>query len=201
AVVRLRPEVLADALDQVRPAGAAGVDRALRVGAHHPHPPGASLLEVPAGAADGAAGADAGHEVGDPAVGLPPQLWPGRLVVRQWVVDVGVLVGLPGAGNLPRQPVGDVVVRLRVLGRHGGRADHHLGAVRPEHADLVDGHLVRAHEHAAVTLPLGHDGQPDAGVAAGRLDDRATGAQLAGLLGGLDHPQRDAVLDRAAGCE
>ena len=36
-VVRLRPEVLADALDQVRPAGAAGVDRALRVGADDPY--------------------------------------------------------------------------------------------------------------------------------------------------------------------
>ena len=39
AVVGRRPDVLADALHQVRPAGAARVDRALRVGADHLHPP------------------------------------------------------------------------------------------------------------------------------------------------------------------
>ena len=37
AVVRLRPEVLADPLDQVGAPGPAGVDRALRVGADDPH--------------------------------------------------------------------------------------------------------------------------------------------------------------------
>ena len=35
----------------------------------------------------------------------------------------------------------------------------------------------------------------------GRLDDRAAGLELAGRLGGLDHPQGDAVLHRAAGVE
>src|SRR5256885_1063299 len=42
-------------------------------------------------------------------------------------------------------------------------------------------------------------GQADAGVAAGGLDDGAAGLQGAGLLGVLDHGQRDAVLDGAAG--
>ena len=73
-VVVVGPEVLADALDQVRPAGAAGVDRALGSAPIDLDPPVGHLLEVPAGAADRAAGADAGDEVGDPAVGLPPDL-------------------------------------------------------------------------------------------------------------------------------
>src|SRR5690606_18528285 len=41
--------------------------------------------------------------------------------------------------------------------------------------------------------------QADAGVAAGRLDDRAAGLERAGFLGILDHRQCDAVLDRAGG--
>ena len=48
---------------------------------------------------------------------------------------------------------------------------------------------------------LGDHRQADAGVAGGRLDDRAAGLELAGGLRGLDHPGRDAVLHRAAGVE
>ena len=140
-------------------------------------------------------------EVRDLAVGLPPDLRAGRLVVAERVVAVGVLVGLPGAVDLADQPVGDVVVAVGVLGCDGGRAHDHLGAVRLEHVALVLADLVRAHEDAVVALGLRHHRQPDAGVARRRLDDRAAGLELAALLGGLDHPQRDPVLDRAAGVE
>jgi len=47
-------------------------------------------------------------------------------------------------------------------------------------------------------LLLQHHRQPDAGVARGRLDDRAAGLQDAAAFGVFDHRQRDAVLDRAA---
>lgn len=40
-----------------------------------------------------------------------------------------------------------------------------------------------------------------AGIAGGRFDDRAAGSQEAVAFGGLDHPQADSVLDRAAGVE
>src|SRR2546423_894810 len=56
-VVRPRPEILADALDQVWPAGPAGVHRALRVGSDDLHPAAGDLLEVPADAGDRATGA------------------------------------------------------------------------------------------------------------------------------------------------
>jgi hypothetical protein len=198
-VVGVRPEVLADALDQVGAAGAAGVDRAGGVGADHLHGR-VLLLEVAAGAADRAAGADTGDEVGDLPVGLRPDLGAGGLVVRPRVVRVGVLVRLPRA-RLRREPVRDVVVGVRVLRLDGGRADDHLGAVRLEHVALVLADLVGAHEDAVVALLLGDHGQPDAGVARRRLDDRPPGLQLAGGLGGLDHALGDAVLHGAAGVE
>ncbi len=199
-VVGGRPEVLADALDEVRTAGAAGVDRALGVGADDLDLPAADLLEVVAGTGDRAARADARDEVGDLPVRLLPQLRTGGLVVRTGVVRVAVLVGLPGAG-LAREAVGHVVVRVRVLGVDGGRADHDLGAVRAHHVDLVHGHLVRADEDALVALLLGHDGESYTRVAAGRLHDGATGLEGSALLGGLDHPYGDPVLHGSAGIE
>jgi hypothetical protein len=88
-----------------------------------------------------------------------------------------------------------------VLRRDGRRAHHDLGAVGLEGVALVLAHLVGADEHALVAPALGDHGQADAGVAAGRLHDRASGPQLAGLLGRFDHPQRDPVLHTATGVE
>ena len=88
-----------------------------------------------------------------------------------------------------------------MLGRDGGRADDDLRAVRLEHVALVLADLVGADEDAVVAARLGDHGQPDAGVARGRLDDRAAGLQRTGGLGGVDHPRRDPVLHRAAGVE
>ncbi|CAI9398470.1 hypothetical protein HIDPHFAB_00001 [Nocardioides sp. T2.26MG-1] len=199
AVVGLGPEVLAHALDQVGPPGAAGVDRPGRVRAHDLHG-GALLLEVAADPGDRPAGADAGDEVGDLALGLRPDLGAGGLVVRPRVVRVGVLVRLPGA-RLGGQPVGDVVVGVGVLGLDRGRAHDDLRAVRLEHVALVLTDLVGADEDALVALLLRDHRQPDARVAGRRLHDRAPGLELAGRLSGLDHPGRDAVLHGAAGVE
>ena len=121
--------------------------------------------------------------MGDPAVGVGPDLRAGRLVVAGRVLRVRVLVGLPGARGLPDQPVGHRVVGVRVLGCDRRRADHHLGAVGPQHVALVLADLVRADEDAVVAALLGDQRQPDAGVPAGRFDDGAAGLQLPGLLG------------------
>ena len=74
-VERLRPEVLADALDEVGPDVllAARVDRADRVGADDDHAR-VALLEVAPGAGDRAAGAHAGDELRGSAGGLLPDL-------------------------------------------------------------------------------------------------------------------------------
>jgi hypothetical protein len=197
-VVRGGPEVLADALDEVGAPGAAGVDRALGVGADDAHAPLRHLLEVPADAADGAAGADAGHEVRDLALGVAPDLGAGGLVVAERAVGVGVLVGLERAGDLAREPVAHRVVGVGVVGRHRGGRDHDLGAVGREHVALVLADLVGEHEHAAVAALLGDEREADAGVAGGRLDDGAARLQLPVALGRVDDARGDAVLGAAA---
>jgi hypothetical protein len=195
------PEVLPDALDEVGAAGATGVDRALRVGAHDLDRAAALLLEVATHAADSAAGAHAADEVGDLPFRLLPDLRAGGLVVGARVVRVGVLVGLPGALDLTHQAVGDAVVGVGVLGVDRRRAHDHFGAVRLQHVALVLGDLVRADEDALVALGLRHHRQADTGVARRRLDDRAARLQRPVRLGGFDHPQRDPVLHRAARVE
>src|SRR6185312_9488492 len=42
-------------------------------------------------------------------------------------------------------------------------------------------------------------GEPEAGVASGRFDERTARLDLAGALGRLDQVQADSILDRAAG--
>ena len=61
--------------------GAARVHRSLGIGADHPDRAVRYILEVPAGSGDGPAGADAGHEMGDLAIGVGPDLRAGALVV------------------------------------------------------------------------------------------------------------------------
>ena len=139
------------------------------------HLPAGHLLEVAAGAGDGAAGADARDEVGDLAVGVGPDLGPGGLVVAGRPHRVGVLVGLPRAVDLLDQPVGDAVVAVRVVGRHRRRAHHDVGAVGAQHVLLVLADLVGADEDALVAALLGDQRQPDAGVAGRRFDDGAAG--------------------------
>ena len=193
-------EVLADALDEVRMhlVLAGGVDRALGIGADDEQV-GLLLLEVAPRAGDRAAGADGDHERVDLAAGLLPDLGARRLVVRVGVARVRVLVGLVGAGDLLGEPVRDRVVALGRLGRDRVGADDDLGAVRAQQRDLLLAHLVRHHEDAAVALERGGDRKADAGVARGRLDDRAARLQLPCALGLLDQLDADPVLDRPAG--
>ena len=197
-VVGGRPEVLADALHEI------GVDvvrlredRALRVGAHDEEV-GLVLPEEACGARDRAAGADREHDRVELAAGRLPDLGPRRLVVRLRVRLVGVLVRLERARDLLGQAVGDRVVALRRLGRHGGRADDDLGAVAAQQRALLLGDLVRHHEDAAVALDGRGDREAHAGVPARRLDDRPARAQLPLALGRLDHADPDAVLHAPA---
>ena len=190
-------EVLADALDEVGPARPAGEHRALGVGGDDPHG-GVLRLEVAGDAGDRAARAGPGDEVGDPPVGLAPDLGPGGQLVGPRVRRVGVLVG-PERRQLAGQAFGHRVVALRVVGLDGHRAHHHLGAVGPEQRDLLRCHLVGHHEHAAVAALGGDDGETDAGVPARRLDDGAARSQRPVALGLQDHLQRRPVLRRPAG--
>ncbi len=131
-------------------------------------------------------------------LGLLPQLRAGALVVRERVVRVGVLVRAPRARGVGDLLARHRVVRARILGRDGGRADQHLGAVRAKDVDLLGADLVGHREDALVAPLSGHDREPDTGVAAGRLHDGAARPELSLALGGFDHDLRDPVLHRAA---
>jgi hypothetical protein len=128
------------------------------------------------------------------AVRLLPELRPRRRVVRLGVRGIGVLVRLESAGNLLGEPVGDRVVALRRVRVDGRRGDDDLGAVRPEHRDLLLAHLVRHDEDAAVAAERRRHGEADAGVPRGRLDDGPARPEPAVALGGLDHREPDPVL-------
>ena len=155
----------------------------------------AVLLEVPADARDRAAGPHGDHERVDVAsVRLLEELGPGRLVVRLGVRRVRVLVGLEASWYLLSQTVGNAVVALRRVRVDRGRRDDDLGAVRAQHRDLLLAHLVRHHEDAAVAAERRGHRQPHAGVARGRLDDRAPRPQAPVLLRSLDHREPDTVL-------
>ena len=160
---------------------------------------GVLFLEVPAHARDRATGPAAGHEGGDLPVGLLPDLGARRPVVDLGVGQVGELVGPPGTGNLAGEAVGHAVVAVRRVGWDRGRRDDDLGTVGLQEPDLLAAHLVGQHENAAVALDGGRHGQPDAGVAGGRLDDRAAWPQPALPLGLVDHRDGDTVLDASTG--
>ena len=72
------------------------------------------LLEVLGGAADGAAGADAGHPVGDLAVRLPPDLGTRGTVVGLGVGLVVILIGEVGP-LLVADALGDLVIRAGIV--------------------------------------------------------------------------------------
>ncbi len=74
-----------------------------------------------------------------------------------------------------------------------------LGAQRPQHRPALERHAFGHRQGHFIAPDSGHEGQPNARIATGRLDDLPTGRQLTVPLGGLDHGQADAILDAAQG--
>ena len=60
----------------------------------------------------------------------------------------------------------------------------------------LDGKAVGHRHHERIALLSADHGEPDAGVAAGRLDHRLARLEGAGALGRLDHVKREPVLHR-----
>ena len=122
----------------------------------------------------------------------------GRAAVDLRVGGVRELVGQEARRRAPRRsraaastasfiPPSDSVIWTR-------------GAVEPQQALALAAHALRHRQHELVALGRADERQRDAGVAAGRLDDRrAARLDPALALGGLDHRHADPVLDAAAG--
>ena len=76
----------------------------------------------------------------------------------------------------------------------GAGGEHNLRAKGQQQHAPLQAHGLRHGEDQLVALDGGHKGQRDAGVAAGGLNQHGlAGRDLAGLFGGLDHGEADAV--------
>ena len=188
-----------DALDWVRPLLPARQHRrGIRLDGHHLERRLARLDHL-AHAGDRAAGADAGNQVVDLAVGVAPDF-----LGRGAAVDLGVgrVLELLRQKVLLRVGSDDIFGTLdRPAHAFGTGREDQLGAVgAQQHAPLL-AHGFGHDQDALVALGGADQGQGDAGVAAGRLDDDRVLVDQAGLLGGVDHGKADAVLDAGAGIE
>ena len=155
-------------------------------------------LQILTDAGDRAACADARDKDVHLAVGVVPDLGTRGCKVRGGVRRVDKLPGDKAVRDLLRKFVclGDRALHaLRAFGQHQLRAVclHQLAALHR--------HGLGHHNDDAVTARCRHRGKPDAGVAAGRLDDDRVGLQQSLCLGVVDHRLGNAVLDRSGGVE
>ena len=88
-----------------------------------------------------------------------------------------------------------------MLRRHRRRAYDNLRPVRTEQLHLFAGDLVRHRKYAVVAAQGSDNGQADAGIAGGGLDDCPSRQQFAFPLRRCDHGQGRAVLDATSGVQ
>ena len=154
------------------------------------------LAQQLADAGDGPAGADGGDEGVDLAAGGLNDLAGGRAAVDVGVGGVLELLGHKDVGlGLGELAGGEDGAGHALDGR--GQVD--LGAEAFEEAAALDGHVFGHGEDEAIALHRGDHGEPNAGIAGGRLDDGRAGPEGSRALRVLDHGEGDAVLDGAAG--
>ncbi len=197
-VIVLRDEAGDDALDAVLARRAAVQDR--RLGGLDGDGGEARLarLEGAGNARDGAARAHAAHDDVDGAGGVAPDLLGGGRLVDGGVRGVLELLRDDGVGRLGVNLLGLGDGPLDAVG--GGR-QHELRAVLADKSAPLDRHGLGKHDDHSVAERGAEGGKRDAGVAARGLDDRATGLELAGALGGSDQRVADPVLHGARGVE
>ena len=85
----------------------------------------------------------------------------------------------------------------RAFHAFGAGREHQLRAEHREQRAALERHRLGHGEDELVALGRGDEGQRDAGVAAGRLDDHGVLVDHAALLGVFDHGHADAVLHAA----
>src|SRR5712692_1867250 len=195
AIQHPRDERRPDALDRVRASLAAGEHGRLRRldgdDAHARH----LRLEDLAHAGHRAPRAHARHERVESAVDRLEDLERRRAPVGLGVRGVLELLGHEVVGVLAQELLRRVDGARHALDR--GR-DVELRAEAREEALALDAHVVGHRQDEPVALHRGRHREPDAGVAARRLDDRRAGLEQAARLRVLEHRQRDPVLHAAA---
>jgi hypothetical protein len=104
-------------------------------------------------------------------------------------------------GELVEDDAAPLVAQLlRHIARqfHAARlaGQHQFRAICRHALATLDALIFRHHQNHPVAAHGGHHRQRNAGVSAGRLDQRVTGLDVTALFGATDHRQRWTVLDR-----
>ncbi len=86
-----------------------------------------------------------------------------------------------------------------MLRKQVGRSHDDLGSIGGEEVSLLLRHLVRNRANDAIPANRADHGEANPGVSRGRLDNRPTGSEKAGLLGCVDHRNGDSLFDGSAG--
>ena len=102
--------------------------------------------------------------------------------MRLGIVGIAELVDEVRAAALGDRRA-EILVVLRMALADVGARQHDFRAHRAQVEDLLLAHLVGQHQDQAIALLRGDQRETEAGVAGGRLDDRAAGLQIAALLG------------------
>ena len=154
------------------------------------------VLDVAADAGQRAAGADAGDEYVDVAVGVFPDFRAGGFFMDRRVGRVAELL----QDQVTIRVGGDDLFRFGDGAFHAFRpfGQYQIGAQRLEQLAALDAHGFRHGQRQLVTACGGNEGQRDAGVAAGRLHQLFAGGQHAALFRIPNHIGTDAAFDAEA---
>src|SRR6185312_12647408 len=115
-----------------------------------------------------------------------PDLRASAAIVRERIGGVGVLIRAACAWHLAGKARGDGLVVVFIAVHSAAGADHHLGAIGAQQAALLLGDLIRHDADQPIALDGGGQRETRAGVAAGRLDNRAARLELAATLHRFD---------------
>ncbi|VTR64010.1 hypothetical protein DESC_120102 [Desulfosarcina cetonica] len=157
------------------------------------------FLQPPGKAHEGSRGTHGGHQVGQGAAGLLPDLHRRSKVVGLPVGRIVVLIGHEiGVGIFAGQAVDllDGAVGTQVAGR-----EQNIGPACAQDLLAFDAGRLAHGQQQRVALDRTDHRQADAGIAAGGLDNGLAGFEFSRTLAGFDHRQGRPVLDRAAGIE
>ena len=155
---------------------------------------GLPRLQHLADAGDRAAGADAGDEDVDLAIGVVPDFLGRGPAMDLRIGGVLELLRDDRVRDLLEEFVGAARCAPRMPRAAFGQ--HQLGAEQLQHLAPLDRHRLRHHQDQPVAARRRDEGERDAGIARGRLDQRVDArADPAARLERVDHRDADAVLD------
>ena len=147
-------------------------------------------------AGDGATGTDGGDEDIDLAIGIVPEFFGGGLGMDGGVSGVIELLGHPAVWGIFDEIFGAGDGAFHAFGAWG---EDEFCAEHGEERAALEGHGFGHGEDEFVSFGGGDEGEGDAGVSAGGLDDHAVFGEDATGFGVFDHGFADAIFDGAEG--